>query len=157
MAIAIALAASAAAWALLAYRFVEAPYRARRAALEQRVAAVEPATTPDIHIAPDTVRRQEAAIVGKKTLWAPLVEERAAAARPPSFPELLKGVSFTLQRIGEGKEQRIKVELENGTRLWLSAGEVVANGVVLKSIADDKVTVSLRLRGVEYTETIDRQ
>jgi hypothetical protein len=147
---------------LAAWGVVQNPMRARRAALDERLAKItyvpEDIATPDR----SPMKLQRKSIVDKDALWRPLVAPPAAPPPPEEKPDLLQKLqTVTVSardqiRTGDSLKVKLHMSPEDKRGRWISVGDKI-NGLTVLEIRDDAVVFALEQNGKQYTEELPRR
>lgn len=142
--------------AVAAVRALQNPYKAREAALENRLAQIKPAPE-DVQDEQSNFARWKETIESKPSVWKELVPPPPPPPPPPpkrpNTKEMIASLQVTRQGIGD--KVRI-ITQDNPKGVFLGAGDSI-NGMKIKEVTKAAVTFSLDWNGEELTEVVQRK
>lgn len=152
---------AAGAVGLFVLNLVQNPTRARRAALDDRIASVtfhsETFETPE----EVNYRKQRESIMAKQSLWKDLVApppKPVVEAKGPDLNKFLEGIiASAREEIVVGETVKVKFRtLQNKSGRWLTVGDKI-NGMTIAKITPEEILFTIEIKGKEYTAKLKRE
>ncbi len=143
-------------WGATGYYLLNDPTAARKIELESRLQIQSTTDSKPVTRKIPPYEDYYQKIIGRPSLWEPLVAIPEAPPQEPNWQALLGDIRITqIIQGADGMRAKIRVGTGDTRGQWLSVG-MAFNGATVKDISEKGITFVLKQNNREYTHTVMR-